>query len=151
MYQGPNTEARQDYLKIILDLKNKAADGDGFISNKEIATAFHVQPPSVSGILAKLQEAGLVEWRKRRGARLTVKGLAHARKVIEMHDIVNSYLTIVLKAEDVDLKERVACKMEHILLNEPSLARILEESIDAAQRRTLMDLTSEEYRGVDGS
>ncbi len=135
MDQGPSTEVRQDYLKLILGLNDEKANGEGFISNKEIANAFHVQPPSVTGIMAKLQQAGLVEWRKRKGARLTAKGLACARRILEMHRIVESFFTTVLKAEDVALRQRVACKMEHILLDEPGLARILKESINDARQR----------------
>ncbi|MBN2152939.1 MAG: metal-dependent transcriptional regulator [Candidatus Lokiarchaeota archaeon] len=135
MNHGPSTEVRQDYLKIILGLNDEKANGKGFISNKEIANAFHVQPPSVTGIMAKLQQAGLVDWQKRKGARLTANGLAYAKRILEMHRIVESFLATVLKASDAALMQRVACKMEHILLDEPGLARILEESIDDARQR----------------
>jgi len=141
MHQGPSTEVRQDYVKLMFSLNEKKADGEGFISNKEIANALHVQPPSVTGIMAKLQQSGLVEWRKRKGAMLTKQGLAFARKISEMHRLVETFITMVLKIEDVALMQRIACKMEHILLDEPRFARILEEHVNGTRQRMLLGST----------
>ncbi len=133
--QGSNTEVRQDYLKIILDTAGNKPDEAKFISNKEIADMFHVKPPSVTSIISKLQKTGLVEWKKRKGARLTSKGTALARQINEMHQIVDAFLVNVLNATDEKFRERVACKMEHILLDEPSLAKILKSSTRQARSR----------------
>jgi len=112
MHQISSTEVRQDYLKIILQLIDEKTDEPLLISNKDIANAFHVKPPSVTEIMMKMQKEGYVERKPRKGVRLTKKGLAHARKVLEMHRIVDNWLTNVLKVQDLALRQRVACKMD---------------------------------------
>ncbi len=131
-------ERHQEYLEIILRICKEKEDRDAFISNIEIATALRVKPPSVTEFIVKLQNEGLIEYKKRLGVRLTPKGLDLATKVLEMHHLLEKFFTKVLELDDKDLKHRLACAIEHHLIDEPRLVKALERSIqriDAATSR----------------
>src|SRR5499427_8524682 len=76
MAQSPAPETRdltaavQDYAKAIYTLESR----DGAASTTELATLLEVRPASVSGMLRKLSELGLVEHERYRGVRLTRRG-----------------------------------------------------------------------------
>jgi DtxR family Mn-dependent transcriptional regulator len=123
------TTAYQEYLEIILRISKDKENKSEFISNIEIATALKVKPPSVTEFLAKLQREGLIEYKKRLGVKLTPKGLDLANKVLENHHLLEKFFTRVLELDDKDLKHRLACAIEHDLINEPRLVMALEKSI----------------------
>ncbi len=126
----------EEYLEFILRIRNEKEDKSAFISNIELATAMNIKPPSVTEFLAKLQKKGLIEYKKRLGVRLTPKGLDLATKVLEMHHLLEKFFTKVLDLEDRDLKHRLACAIEHELIEEPRLAKALENSIKKVEAAT---------------
>ena len=65
-------ESYEDYLKAIylISKKNKG----GWCSNREISEHLHVKPSSVTGMMYKLKEHGLITWNPRKALRLTEKG-----------------------------------------------------------------------------
>jgi DtxR family Mn-dependent transcriptional regulator len=86
------SRAVQDYLKAIHSL-----DGaDKRVSPVHIAESLQVRAPSVTGMLKRLAEAGWIEYEPGSGARLTVQGVAEARRVIRRHRLVELFLTRVL-------------------------------------------------------
>src|SRR6266852_2364501 len=66
----PLTRSVEDYLKTIYHL----SDQGGFASTSDIASRLAVAPPSVSGMVKRLSEAGLIEHVPYRGVQLTSQG-----------------------------------------------------------------------------
>src|SRR5215470_11141631 len=88
----PPTRAVQDYLKAIHSLGGT----ERMVSPVEIAARLEVRAPSVTGMLKRLAEAGWIKYEPGRGARLTPRGIAEARRVIRRHRLVELFLTRVL-------------------------------------------------------
>jgi DtxR family transcriptional regulator, Mn-dependent transcriptional regulator len=82
------TAAVQDYAKAIYTLQSR----EGAASTTELATLLEVRPASVSGMLRKLSELGLVEHEPYRGVRLTERGRRVALEVIRHHRLVELFL-----------------------------------------------------------
>jgi len=98
----------EDYLKAIYAL-NEQAEPAG---TNRLAAALDVQPASVSGMIRRLAEDGLVEHEPYRGVRLTHAGNREALKILRRHRIIESYLVTHLEYgwEDV---HREAERLEH--------------------------------------
>ncbi len=78
------------------------------VSNKMIAQGLQVAPPSVSEMIHKLAQEGLVTYRPYYGAVLTVSGEAMAKELIRKHEIWEHFLEHKLhytKEEVHDLAE----------------------------------------------
>ena len=118
------THAEQDYLKEIHSLGGV----DRQVTPAEIADRLAVRPPSVTGMLKRLAEAGWVEYESGRGARLTPAGIAEARRVIRRHRLVEVLLTKVLGLDwsEVDAEAEA---LEHAISPrlEQALAKFLGE------------------------
>lgn len=78
----------EDYLKAIYDL----CDRGGAASTSAIAGALDIQPASVTGMVKRLAEAGLLEHVPYRGVRLTEGGVREALRVVRRHRILETYL-----------------------------------------------------------
>lgn len=83
----PISDAVGDYLKAI-----HALSRGGPASTNAIAQALGFTPASVSGMLGKLAEAGLVEHRPYRGATLTEHGRREAMRLIRRHRLVETFM-----------------------------------------------------------
>ncbi len=81
-----------DYLKVIYDL----AAGAGIAGTNEIAAALQIAPPSVSGMVQRLAEQGLISYERYRGVRLTTAGRRAALSTIRRHRVIEAYLTTAL-------------------------------------------------------
>jgi DtxR family Mn-dependent transcriptional regulator len=88
----PITPAVQDYLKTIHSL----GGAEQMVSPNDIAAHMEVKAPSVTGMLKRMEAAGLIEYGVGQGARLTAAGIAQARRVIRRHRLVELLLTRVL-------------------------------------------------------
>src|SRR2546421_1252495 len=82
------TVAVQNYAKAIYTLESR----NGAASTTELATLLDVRPASVSGMLRKLSDLGLVEHERYRGVRLTERGRRVALEVIRHHRLVELFL-----------------------------------------------------------
>src|SRR5688572_7898929 len=104
------TSAVQDYLKAIHSLGGT----ERTVSPVEIAARLNVRAPSVTGMLKRLAEQGWIAYESRRGAQLTEKGVAQARRVIRRHRLVELFLTKVLGLDwsEVDAE---AERLEHAI------------------------------------
>jgi DtxR family Mn-dependent transcriptional regulator len=124
--QLPATETRdltaavQDYAKAIYTLESR----HGAASTTELATLLEVRPGSVSGMLRKLSELGLVEHERYHGVRLTERGRRVALEVIRHHRLVELFLveSLGMTWDEVHAEAEV---LEHALSEE------LEELIAA--------------------
>lgn len=85
----PLTRSVEDYLKAIYHLSSQG----GFASTSDIAAMLAVAPPSVSGMVKRLSETGLIEHVPYRGVQLTNQGRRAALKMIRRHRILELYLT----------------------------------------------------------
>jgi len=97
----------EDYLKTIWQL---AKGGDAATS--EIAARLDVAPPSVTGMIKRLAEAGHVVHEPYRGVRLTGQGRLAALAVIRRHRIIETYLITKLGYDWSNVHEE-AERLEH--------------------------------------
>jgi DtxR family Mn-dependent transcriptional regulator len=119
------TRAVQDYLKAIHSL----GGAEGRVSPLAIADRLDVRAPSVTGMLKRLADGGWIDYEPGRGARLTPRGVAEARRVIRRHRLVELFLTRVLgldwsevDAEAEALEHAISPRLEQALaahLGEP--------------------------------
>ena len=86
------TPAVQDYLKTIHSL----GGAEKLVTPIEIASRLQVKAPSVTGMLKRMETAGLIRYGVGQGAQLTDEGIAQARQVIRRHRLVELFLTRVL-------------------------------------------------------
>ena len=116
------TEAIQDYAKAIYALQRRS---DGAISTSALADRLGVSPASVTAMLKRMAEAGLVEHEPYRGVHLTEAGERVALEVIRHHRLLESYLADAL-GMPWDRIHAEAEVLEHYISEE------LEERIAAA-------------------
>ncbi len=119
------TTAEQDYLKAI----HRLGGAEQQASPADIAARLGVRAPSVTGMLKRLAEARWIDYESGRGARLTERGVAEARRVIRRHRLIELLLTRVLgldwsevDAEAEALEHAVSPRVEQALaafLGEP--------------------------------
>jgi DtxR family transcriptional regulator, Mn-dependent transcriptional regulator len=82
----------EDYLKVIYDLERS---GEAAETNA-IARRLAIAPASVSGMMRRLAEQGLITHERYRGARLTAAGRRAALKTLRRHRVIEAYLTSAL-------------------------------------------------------
>jgi len=104
-------ESYQRYIDEIYSIAVKKRGG--WVSNKEIAEKLEVEPASVSGMLEKLKNEGLIKWEPRKAIRLTKKGKEIGKKLKEIHQLLNTFFEKVLKLEDKETINRLSCEIEH--------------------------------------
>jgi DtxR family transcriptional regulator, Mn-dependent transcriptional regulator len=105
------SEAIEDYAKAIYALARRA---DGTASTNALAERLGVTPASVSAMVKKLAERGLVEHVPYKGVALTEEGQRVALEVIRHHRLLELYLAEYL---DVpwDRVHEEAEALEHVL------------------------------------
>src|SRR5262245_19689190 len=121
------TPAVQDYLKAIHSL----GGSEQMVSPVDIKARLKVRAPSVTGMLKRLADAGLIRYEAGKGACLTKAGIAQARRVIRRHRLVELFLTRVLGLDwsEVDAE---ADALEHAISPrlEEALAKHLGEPLE---------------------
>lgn len=95
-HRTPLSEAQEDYLKQVLLLGSGEGTGrleDTLpVSTQSLADRMQVKPASVTGMLKKLAELGLVDYEAYRGVRLTEAGYKVALEVLRHHRLIEAYL-----------------------------------------------------------
>jgi DtxR family Mn-dependent transcriptional regulator len=82
----------EDYLKAIY-----AFERDGrAAATTDVAARLSIAPASVSGMVQRLAELGLVEYERYRGVRLTGAGRRAALKTLRRHRVIEAYLVKAL-------------------------------------------------------
>jgi DtxR family Mn-dependent transcriptional regulator len=76
-----------DYVKAIWEVS-----GSGSASTKEVAERLSISPPSVTNMFVRLQEMGLVEYERYRGASLTQRGHEEALRLVRRHRLIETFL-----------------------------------------------------------
>jgi DtxR family Mn-dependent transcriptional regulator len=107
------SDAIQDYLKELYKL-NAAGER---ATTTALARRLEVSPPSVTSMIKKLAELGLVEHMPYRGATLTPAGERTALEVVRHHRLIEQYLaqTLGLPLEALHAE---ADRLEHALSEE---------------------------------
>ena len=83
----PLSSSIGDYVKVVWELA-----GSDAASTTEIAARLSVAPASVTKMLGRLQELGLVRYERYRGASLTDRGRAEALRLVRRHRLIESFL-----------------------------------------------------------
>jgi DtxR family Mn-dependent transcriptional regulator len=152
----PLTGPVEDYLKAIYDLERDAQPA----ATNDIAERLAISPASVSGMMRRLAEQGLITHEPYRGARLTADGRRAALRTLRRHRILECYLTEVLgypwdrvhdeaerleHAASEELIERMADALGDPL-HDPHGAPIpsREGVVEETTRRTLADASAGE-------
>jgi DtxR family Mn-dependent transcriptional regulator len=78
-----------DYLKA---LWTSSGESGGAASTKDVAALLSISPSSVTNMFARLQEMGLVEYERYRGASLTERGRGEALRLVRRHRLIETFL-----------------------------------------------------------
>jgi DtxR family Mn-dependent transcriptional regulator len=108
------TSSIQDYAKAVYALEARAG---GAVSTNDLAERLGVTPGSVSAMLRKLSDVGLLEHEPYHGVRLTEQGRRVALEVLRHHRLIELFL-----AEELGMPwDRVHAEaevLEHVLSEE---------------------------------
>ena len=108
------TAAVEDYVKAIFTLEGRTAEP---VSTNALAARLCITPGSVSAMLRKLDELGLITHEPYRGVRLTPEGRRLALEIVRHHRLIELFL-----AESLEMSwDRVhdeAEVLEHVLSEE---------------------------------
>ena len=96
-----------DYVKAVWDL-----EGRGAASTKDVAGRLSISPASVTNMFARLQEMGLVEYERYRGATLTDRGREEAVRLVRRHRLIETFLLEHLGYDWQEVHEE-AERLEH--------------------------------------
>ncbi len=111
--QAPLTRSVEDYLKVIYHL---SLDGQP-ASTSAIAQVLDLAPPSVSGMIRRLSEQGLLAHVPYRGVVLTEEGRVAALRMVRRHRIIEAYLVDRL-GYAWDTVHQEAERLEHAVSDE---------------------------------
>src|SRR5918993_593194 len=84
----PLTRSVEDYLKAIYQLSPEGRPA----STSEIANLLALSAPSVTGMVKRLSEHGLLEHIPYRGVQLTEEGRRAALRMVRRHRLIEAYL-----------------------------------------------------------
>lgn len=107
---SPLSRSVEDYLKAIYGLSETA--GESGVSTSDIAERLGVAPASVSGMVKRLAESGLLEHALYRGVRLTGEGRKAALAVMRRHRVLETYLITKLGYDWASVHDE-AERLEH--------------------------------------
>ena len=119
----------QDYAKAVYALETR---GGAAVSTNDLAARLGVTPASVSGMVRKLTEVGIVEHEPYHGVRLTDEGRRVALEVLRHHRLLELFLAQEL-GMSWDRVHAEAEVLEHVLSEELETliaARLGDPSVD---------------------
>lgn len=104
-----NTESStvEDYLEVIHQL----LDRKGYARVADIAQGLSISPASVSNMMRRLDDKGLLKYEKYRGMTLTAEGERLARRIVKRHSLLEEFL--MLLGIDKDVAHTDVEGMEH--------------------------------------
>jgi DtxR family Mn-dependent transcriptional regulator len=113
--------AFERYLEAIYELGEQAG---GEVRVKDLAGALGVSHPSVSQMVDRLVEGGLVTHDKYRHIKLTQKGRRIAKGLDRKHEVIKKFFADVLGVEAA-VADRDACEIEHVI-SDQTLNKLVE-------------------------
>jgi DtxR family Mn-dependent transcriptional regulator len=106
-----HTERTEEYLETIQGLINRTSSP---AKNKDIAKELDLAPATVTEMIQRLSDEGLVTHAPYRGIELTESGMIQANNLQRKHLVLKNFFTRVL-----DISEKVAdqeaCALEHVM------------------------------------
>jgi DtxR family Mn-dependent transcriptional regulator len=115
----------EDYLKAVYEIKQR--DGEP-VSTSSVAELLEVTPPTVTSMMEKLADRGLVDREKYSGVRLTQEGETVALEVLRHHRLLETYLAERLGYDWAEVHDE-ADRLEHHISEEfeQRVADVLDE------------------------
>jgi DtxR family Mn-dependent transcriptional regulator len=113
----------EDYIKAIYSIHS---GGEERVSTSALADYLDVTPPTVSSMLKKLEERGLVDREEYKGVTLTEEGELVALEILRHHRLLEAFLTEQLDYDWADVHEE-ADRLEHHMSEE--LERRIAEAL----------------------
>lgn len=98
-----------DYLKAIWTLQNSRG-----ASTTSLAEQLNISSASVSGMLGRLQEMGLVRYERYRGVHLTERGQREALQLVRKHRLLETFLIEYLDYSWDEIHEEAEA-IEHVI------------------------------------
>jgi DtxR family Mn-dependent transcriptional regulator len=108
--RGRYTQAQQDYLKALYHLEGDQRP----VPTSELAHRLHISAASVSEMVSRLSERGLVSHDRYRGQQLTEEGRALALELVRHHRLLEMFLVQVL-GYGLDEVHEEAERLEHVI------------------------------------
>ncbi len=136
----PLTRSVEDYLKAIYHL----APGEEPASTNDIAERLGLSPASVSGMIKRLSDGGLLEHLPYRGVVLTESGRRSALRMVRRHRLIEAYLVDRL-GYSWDTVHDEAERLEH------AVSDLLVERMAAALGDPRFDPHGDPIPAADGS
>ncbi|MEO7985955.1 MAG: metal-dependent transcriptional regulator [Gemmatimonadales bacterium] len=134
------TRSVEDYLKAIYRLSPEGRTA----STSEIAHLLELSPPSVSGMVKRLSELGLLEHLPYKGVQLTAEGRRAALRMVRRHRLIEAYLVEFL-GYSWDIVHAEAERLEHAVSDN------LVERMAAALGHPAVDPHGDPIPTADGS
>ncbi len=97
----------EDYVELVYIIQNKKEK----VHTSDIASAFNINPASVTEIFQKLSDEGYINYEKYNGVTLTEKGKKIAMNTKKKHETLKNFL--ILLGVDEKIADEDACKIEH--------------------------------------
>jgi len=114
----------EDYIKAIYTLQGDAGER---VSTSALAETLDVTPPTVSSMLGKLADRGLVDREEYQGVTLTEEGEVVALEILRHHRLLEAFLTEALDYDWADVHDE-ADRLEHHVSDE--LTDRIAEALD---------------------
>jgi DtxR family Mn-dependent transcriptional regulator len=123
MSQNTTRESRavQDFLKAVLVLQTQHER----VPTNTLAEALSIAAPSVTDMAARLGTAGLLDYQKHQGVKLTALGEQEAHCIMQRHQVIELFLVETL-AYTLDEAHQEAERMEHVV-SERFVAALVEK------------------------
>jgi len=137
------TPAIEDYLKAVYHLSREEPE-TGAVTGQRIAERLGVAAPSVTNMLKRLGELGLVDHERYRGVELTTDGERIALEVVRHHRLLERYLVEALGFRWDEVHEE-AERLEH------HISEALEARMAAALGDPMVDPHGDPIPRLDGS
>ena len=97
----------EDYVELVYIIQNE----NDIVHTNDIASAFNINPASVTEIFQKLSDEGYINYEKYAGVTLTSKGKKLALNIKNKHETLRNFL--ILLGVDEKIADEDACKIEH--------------------------------------
>ncbi len=134
------TQSVEDYLKAIYRLSPEGR----FASTSDIAHLLELSAPSVSGMVKRLSESGLLEHVPYKGVQLTEAGRREALRMVRRHRLIEAYLVQFL-GYSWDTVHAEAERLEH------AVSDTMVERMAAALGHPSVDPHGDPIPAADGS
>ncbi|MHA1114555.1 MAG: metal-dependent transcriptional regulator [Candidatus Heimdallarchaeum aukensis] len=115
-----NTIRKEEYIEIIYDICLEK----GIAKVSEIKKRLKLQSlSSVTEMVQKLHEEGLIKYEKYKGVTITEKGLSVAKQLLQRHQAIEDFLLFLQIDKKIALQD--ACAIEHVI-SEQSIEAIIK-------------------------